>query len=183
MPDDIILIGPIGTGKSTQGKLLSERLGLPQIRVDRVKWTYYEEMGFDREFDEMLGNQGGRWARYQYWKAFECAAIERILADHSDFVIDFGGGHSVYENPEQFDRVQKALEPYPNVVLILPCPDEVEAMDILLERKNRHRVDGQLDLNEHFIRHPSNEKLAKHTIYTKDKSPEYTRDEILALVK
>jgi adenylate kinase family enzyme len=33
---DIVLIGPVRTGKSTLGHLLVERLGLPQISVDTV---------------------------------------------------------------------------------------------------------------------------------------------------
>ena len=40
----------------------------------------------------------------------------------------------------------------------------------------------ELDINEHFIRHPSNYKLANHIVYTQGKSPQETRDEILALL-
>jgi adenylate kinase family enzyme len=34
MPSDIILIGPVRTGKTTISQLLAERLGLPQIALD-----------------------------------------------------------------------------------------------------------------------------------------------------
>jgi ribosomal-protein-serine acetyltransferase len=34
--------------------------------------------------------------------------------------IDFGAGHSVYEDEELFARVQQALAPYPWVILLLP---------------------------------------------------------------
>jgi hypothetical protein len=40
-----------------------------------------------------------------------------------------------------------------------------------------------LDLNEHFVKHPSNQRLAKMTIYTQGKSPEETCDEILEKIK
>jgi adenylate kinase family enzyme len=38
---DILLIGPIGAGKSTQGKLLSEALQLPRWSMDELRFEYY----------------------------------------------------------------------------------------------------------------------------------------------
>jgi hypothetical protein len=38
------------------------------------------------------------------------------------------------------------------------------------------------NINEHFVRHPSNYALAKHVVYTKNKSPVETCDEILSLL-
>jgi hypothetical protein len=35
------------------------------------------------------------------------------------------------------------------------------------------------ELNEYFVKHPSNYQLAKLTIYTKDKSPEKICDELM----
>ncbi|MEH2063239.1 MAG: hypothetical protein V7K50_13415 [Nostoc sp.] len=49
-------------------------------------------------------------------------------------MIDFGAGHSVYEDDALFKRVQKVLEPYINVVLILPSPNLEESIQILNER-------------------------------------------------
>ncbi|HEY1408430.1 MAG TPA: shikimate kinase [Promineifilum sp.] len=37
---EIILIGPIGAGKSTIGRLLAERLGLPQVSMDDIRYRY-----------------------------------------------------------------------------------------------------------------------------------------------
>ena len=50
MPSDIILIGPIGAGKSTVGSLLDTRIGLPQCSMDEYRWNYYKEIGYDEEF-------------------------------------------------------------------------------------------------------------------------------------
>jgi hypothetical protein len=47
MPDDIVLIGPVRAGKSTLGKLLADRLGLPQVSLDVLRVVYYKEIGFD----------------------------------------------------------------------------------------------------------------------------------------
>ena len=49
MKSEIILIGPVGTGKSTLGELLSEQLGIPQCSIDDVRWDYYKEIGYDEE--------------------------------------------------------------------------------------------------------------------------------------
>ncbi|WP_157672097.1 AAA family ATPase [Cellvibrio sp. PSBB006] len=53
----IILIGPIGAGKSTIGKLLSKRLNMPQCSIDKYRWGYYEEMGYDNEYAQRLKSE------------------------------------------------------------------------------------------------------------------------------
>ena len=35
---DIVLLGPVRAGKSTVGRLLAQRLDLPQISIDEVRW-------------------------------------------------------------------------------------------------------------------------------------------------
>ena len=120
---------------------------------------------------------------YMYWKEFECHAVERLLSEHSNCVIDFGAGHSVYEIDTHFARVQNALEAYKNVVLLLPSADKDESVQILNERAGRDGPPDDFDINEHFVRHHSNYDLAKVIAYTKGKSPEETRDEILSRVE
>ncbi|MEO8714343.1 MAG: hypothetical protein ABI369_04965, partial [Acetobacteraceae bacterium] len=68
---DVILIGPIGTGKSTVGTLLAERLGLPQVAMDFVRFGYYEEIGYDEDLAEAIGRREGFAGTYRYWKRFE----------------------------------------------------------------------------------------------------------------
>ena len=182
MSSDIILIGPIGVGKSTLGNLLADALDIPQCPMDQYRWDYYKEIGYDEEFARKLSEKIGFWALYMYWKEFECYAVERLLSEHSNCVIDFGAGHSVYEIGTHFSRVEKALQPYENVVLLLPSPDPDESVRILNERQGKKQPD-EMDINEHFIRHHSNRDLAKIVVYTDGKTPEETRDEILSLVK
>ena len=181
MKTDIILIGPIGAGKTTIGELLAQKLGLPQISMDNVRFDYYQEIGYDRGWAEEKRKTNGIWGVYPYWKPFEAHAVERLLAEHHTCVIDLGAGHSVYEDPALFDRVQKALAPYPNVILLLPTPDKDESIEILNEREPFLR-DITPNINAHFIHHPSNETLAKITIYTQDKTPEETCEEILRTI-
>jgi hypothetical protein len=103
-------------------------------------------------------------------------------ADHHDCVIDFGAGHSVFEDGELFERVRKALAPYPNVVLLLPSPDLEESIRVLRTRNGGGSPPGEFDLNSHFVRHHSNYDLAKIMVYTEGKTPEETRDSILAAI-
>jgi adenylate kinase family enzyme len=182
--EKIILIGPVRTGKSTLAQLLSEKLDLPHISLDSVRWGYYREIGYRDEVAEHIRQTGGIVALVFYWKQFDAYAVERVLADHQNCIIDFGAGHSVYESEELFRRVQTALAPYPNVVLILPSPNADESIQILNER-TKDLVDsfGQgFNWNEYFVWDHSNYDLAKFTVYTIGKTPEETRDDILSLI-
>lgn len=174
---DIILIGPEGTGKSTIGKLLSQKLNLPQVSMDEIRWEYYKEIGWDADTQKEIREQQGFAGVYQYWKRFLIHSLERLLSEHNNCVIDFGAGNSVYEEEADFARVSKLLSPYKNVVLLLPSPDLDESVEILKQR-NQLTING-VEINGFFMNHPSNKKLAKQVIYTKGKTPEEIKQEIL----
>ena len=177
---DIILIGPIGAGKSTLGKLLSQKLMLPQVSLDDLRFNYYNEIGYDESLAQQI-RQKGFLELYRYWKPFEAYAVERVLAEHSNCVIDFGAGHSVYEDDALLARVQVAMEFYQNVFLVLPSPDLNESVAILRERRGEIISNG-VDFHEHFTKHHSNHNLAKIVVYTKGRTPEETSDEIMARI-
>jgi shikimate kinase len=190
MDATIILIGPISAGKSTIAKLLAEKLKLPNYSVDDERWKYYDEIGYDKAEGKRIAQEAGMLGLINYWKPFEAYAVERSLADHPNSVIDFGAGHSYYEDPDLFARVQRALAPFPNVILLLPSADLDESVAILNARfaalleSEGQPVDPQLlTLNEQFVRRPSNHQLAKLTIYTKDKTPAETCAEIIVKLK
>jgi adenylate kinase family enzyme len=184
MPKDIILIGPVRVGKSTVGKLLSERLQLPQVSLDELRWEYYQEIGYDPDLAQKIRETGGFVALVFYWKLFDAYAVERVLADHRGCVFDFGAGHSMYESTEMFERVKKTLAPYPNIILLLPSPDVDESVRILNERtRDLLGSFGQgFNWHEYFLGQEKYYKLAKHIVYTQGKTPEETCDEIMGLV-
>lgn len=187
----IILIGPMCAGKSTIAKLLAERLGIKRVELDSLRDGYYDEIGYDKELASKIANgEEGMMGLIRYWKPFEAHAVERALSKYENCVMDFGAGHSVYENEELFTRVQNALAPFDNVILLLPSSDLDESVEILNTRFSQllerevGKVDPKLlELNEHFVKHPSNQRLAKVTIYTEGKSPQETCDEILEKIK
>ena len=177
---DILLIGPPAAGKSTISNLLGSRLGLPQLGLDEVDWAEYADAGYDEETARGIREERGLRGWYRYMQPVWARAMARVLAGHRGHIIDFGAGHSVYEDDALFERVQSALRGYEHVVLLLPSPDLDESVRILRDRP-RSTISG-IDANRYFIEHPSNRVLAKHIVYTNKRTPEQTRDEVLGLL-
>jgi len=177
----VILIGPISAGKSTLSKLVAEKLGLPCRHMDQVRVRYYKEIGYDENLADQIRKKDGFLGLYRYWKPFEAHAVERLLSENEEAVIDFGGGHSVYEDDTLFARVQQVMAPYPHVILILPSPDQEKSIRILNARTGRMVSEG-FDFHEHFVKHHSNYDLAKHIVYTEGKTPVGTCAEIVEIV-
>src|ERR1043166_4007585 len=171
MRPDIILIGPQRAGKSTQGRLLADKLGVPQVSMVAVCREYYRELTSTPEAPSMLGPDGMMASEYKLY------GLERLLAEHRECVFDLGAGHSVYRDEPSLARAKEILASYPNVVLLLPCPDLDEAARILEERNRENewlhsfRARSGYDPNDHFLRHRSNFELAKLIVYMEGKSP------------
>jgi shikimate kinase len=180
--DEIVLIGPVGSGKSTQGRLLAARLGLPEVSVDDLRWDYFAEIGYDAALADRIRADEGFLGLYEHWRPFELHALERVLVDHHDCVFSFGAGYTVQEDPELVDRTIAALETFRNVVLLLPSPDDTESVRVLSERRPGSRMPNGFDFHEHFVRHPLNRSIARHVVYTVEHMPEKTCDDILAIV-
>ena len=154
-----------------------------QSTMDALCWEYYQEIGFYEPDAEVNGSDGMIASRFHLY------ALERLLADHRECVIDLGAGHSVHRDPADLMRMQQAMKAYPNVFLLLPSPD-LEKSAVILAERNQDNPWLQTFLqekgwnpNEFFLYHPSNVAVARHIIYTEGKSPVQTRDEILHLLK
>jgi shikimate kinase len=183
----IILIGPTTTGKSTLGKLLAERLNLSLVSLDEIAEKYYAEVGLGKESRKAIREEHGFMYFYRQWWPGLAHATERMLQDYDSGVIDLGAGHSHYVDPVLFERVQKALAPCANVVLVLPSPDTDKSVEILRKRNIANRgwdwkVD-EYDFIEHWVKDYCNHTLATMTVYTKDRTPEETCEEIVQRCK
>jgi adenylate kinase family enzyme len=182
----ILLIGPIGAGKTTLGRRLAERLSVPQVSSDKHCWRYYEELGFSALPAEARRGSDGMLA-----SRFNVHAVERLMEEYGsrECVIDLGAGHSVYRDAPSLERVRKALAPAPHVILLLPASDQDESWAVLQERNtendwlNGFREAHGYDPNEHFLRHPSNFSLATSVVYTAGRSPEETCDDLLGQIR
>lgn len=177
MNREIILIGPMRTGKSTLGRLLSDKLKIKRAPLDTHISGYLIEFGYNPERFNKLISLAKESAAINYQRKFYLQAIEKHLYEHRNCVIDFGAGHSVYRNKKQLEAMKKILEPYKNVILILPSQN-IEESSLLLKERIQHRNFG-MEMNEIFLRHKSNYLLAKHIVFTKGQTPEETMGEII----
>ncbi len=177
---EIVLIGPYGAGKSTLSRILAKRLDLRRRSLDDLRYDYYQELGYDDREAERIKQRQSFGAYYRHCKPFEAHGVQRLLADHQGCVFDLGSGHTVYEDAEQFAAVYTALQPFANVVLVLPDPDPNRAFALLESRCILELAPGE-SLNKHLLQSPCNWMLAKHTVYTDGHTPDETADQILAL--
>jgi predicted kinase len=175
----VIVIGPVNAGKSTIASLLAARLGIGQVSLDDVCWEYFPRAGYDAEIAREHFRRGGQMGALAYMVQFYPAAVEEVVAHYPQSVIDFGAGHSVYDDPLQRARVKRALAGCRNVVLLLPSPDPEESLQLLNARQGNPHPEV-VAMNEHFVHSSSNRELATTIVYTKGKSPEQTRDEVLS---
>ena len=190
MKSVVILIGPMSAGKSTLAGMLAKKLGVPRIELDEVRQRFYGEIGYSEMYASDIVGKEGMQGLIEYWKPFEAHAVERALEEYRNCVIDFGAVHSVYEDEALFQRVQKVLQPHKFVIQLLPSPDLDRSVEIVNQRFSEMliKVVGKVDpellaLNEHFVRHPSNNLLAKKTFYTEDRSAKKTCQAILDWIK
>lgn len=187
MNSTIILIGPIGAGKTTIGHLLADSLNLPLCSVDEVRSAYYQKVGYDKSLvSTIAASEQGVRGVLRYSEPFDVQMVKMLLADFQRGIIDFGASNSVYDDKDLLAQVEAALASYPNVILLLPSPDKAESAEILKSRLTRMLTeagksfsDELFELNNYFIQHSSNYRLAKRIVYTKDKTPESIRDEIM----
>lgn len=175
--NETIIIGAMSVGKSTVGELLAKRLGIPQVPMDGQRWKYYAEVGWSPEEQEQIAKKEGFIGVFRYWKQFDVHAVERIFQEHKNCVIDFGAGHSVFDDDKDLERVSELLSPYTNVVHLLPSADMQESIAILSERRAR-TING-IELIEFLISHPSYDALSNHVVYTEGKTHDEVRDVVL----
>lgn len=165
--NSIILIGPMGVGKSTIAEELYEKTKLPKISLD------------DRNFLSSIYSQR---EKFDNFKDFEFYLTTRVLSGiNQPTVIDFGAGHSIYENPLMFIEMKKFLSKFKNVVFLIPSQDKEISLNIVNQRltKKRNVNKQQLNDNRHFVYSSCNESLATITEYTFNKSPEEIANDII----
>lgn len=182
--DQIVLAGPIAAGKSTLSLAVAERLGLPCYVADNVKSYYYYRQGYDAVAARRAQERGGTEGRAAANKPYDLHAVERMLEEFHDCVIDLGAGHACYLDPGLLERARTLFAPLQNTFLILPSRDPERSLEILDERIRRRsggpeRTASLLRLNRAYLGHPSYGQLTKKTIYVEERSPEEVADEIV----
>ena len=168
LENSIILIGPMGSGKSTIANLLCKKCNMPHVSLDnreQLSSLYEQRQNFDS------------------FKEFEFFLTGTVLTNLTEpVIIDFGAGHSIYEDAAMFLEMQSLMSRFDNVILLMPSEDKEESIAILNERKGVESGSGQDFDNRHFVNMPCNYELATLTIYTKDKTPDQISNEIISQI-
>ena len=165
LENSILLIGPMGSGKTTIGSLLSERLNMQQISLDH------------REQLEQLYKKSEHFKNSKECEFFLTSTELTHLQEPS--VVDFGAGHSIYEDPFMFLEMKHLIEKFSHVILLMPSEEKEESLTILNEQKRIEKDSQRAKDNAHFVYSDCNEKLATLVQYTKGKSPSEITDELL----
>ncbi len=166
----IILIGPMGTGKSTIAKLLASQIEngqrIPLDSKGQLESLYKREKSF-RNF-----------------KNFEFVLTGTVLSSlNRSYVIDFGAGHSIYEDEALRRKMKIMCSDFKNIILLLPTENKEQNRKILLERRNIKEGSHKDQDNWHFITAPNNYELATNIVYEEGKTPEEVTNEILQIIR
>lgn len=168
---NIVLIGPIGAGKSTVAPLVAESLGRQCVELDEVRWDFYATIGYSNSVAMEILERGGMSELCEYWKPFELHLVEHIVGTCHDTVLDFGAGYSHYDGNEPYSRRAAAALAAHFVVLLMPCEDVVASDRILSERQPEEFRLSVAELNAQFVRSATNRQYADHILYTEGLTP------------
>ncbi|MEV4807517.1 shikimate kinase [Nonomuraea sp. NPDC049421] len=157
-----VLIGPPGSGKTTLGRLLAERLGVGFRDTDSDV-----EAVAGKPVSDIFVEDGE-----ERFRELEHEAVRRALAEH-DGVLSLGGGAVLHE------ETQTLLDGQPVVYLQVGLADAVQRVGLagarpLLVLNPRSRLKALME-----ERRPIYERLAVMTVVTDKREPEELADEIV----
>lgn len=165
--ESIILIGPSGAGKSTVAEELRKKTGMQRLCLDRIA-NRARDNGLMRKFKNV--------DEFNFYMISE--TLESAKKDELYGIVDFGGGHSVYDDREIFEKVKSMLKPFKNICLLLPDKDEEKSLDIM-----KSRATGDTRDNKKFFESPCNKELATMIVYGNNRQPEEIAEEIMQCIK
>lgn len=162
----IVLIGMMGSGKTTIGKLLGEKLTLRSIDIDVII-----EQNEKRTVSEIFQNEGEK-----YFRNIERETIKKNFTN-KDLIISLGGG--AFED----QLTQELLLKNSTVIYLKTSPN------VILERiknntnrpllKNRMTVEK---IQSIILQRQKNYELANITILTDNKNTDKIVEEILGVI-
>lgn len=178
----MVLIGPAGSGKSTLGRELSLKTRRPFVDLDAVAEEYYSEAGWSitRLYERITAV--GRLAAEAEWEPARAHAVARAVADNPGAVLALGAGHTSYTDTRQLAVVKAALSLCPDVVRLLPSPDQETALVLLRQRciadKGRSWIIDGYDFLARWVDDSGTKLVATRTVYTDGETPGQTAERL-----
>lgn len=171
--ETIVLMGPIGVGKSTQAELLSQKLERPRCCYDDVKGRYLKQAGFDPKNALSSNGDQSEYGMFCYKNKYRCEILSKIIHDHPGHIIDLGGGTHCFNDPQEIELAKQVLDPIAEIFYLLPSNDLATNINSLPGFKQGYAI------NTYIMMHPTNAMFAKKIVYTRGKTPEEIMQEIV----
>ncbi|MFF5636215.1 shikimate kinase [Streptomyces sp. NPDC012825] len=159
----VVLVGPMGSGKSTVGALLAERLGAPYRDTDA---DIVAAEG--REISDIFVEDGE-----EHFRALERAAVARAVAEHGG-VLALGGGAVLDAGTREL------LAGLPVAYLSMEVEEAVRRVGLgaarpLLAVNPRRRWRELMEARRHLYT-----EVARAVVATDDRTPEEVADAVLS---
>lgn len=160
----ITLIGMMGSGKTTIGKILSEKTGFSAIDIDNL--IEQQEKSCISEIFNTKGEQ--------YFRTIEANAIKELAQTTSSQILSLGGG--AFEN----EQTRELLLKNSTVIYLETTPEEI--FKRIQKTNNRPLLKNKMTIekiSEIIAKRKNNYNLAHHKILTDGKTPSKIAEEIL----
>lgn len=162
----IVLIGMMGSGKTTIGKLLGEKLTLRSIDIDVII-----EQNEKRTVSEIFQNKGEK-----YFRNIERETIKKNFTN-KDLIISLGGG--AFED----QLTQELLLKNSTVIYLKTSPNVI--LERIKNNTNRPLLKNQMTVEKIqsiILQRQKNYELANITILTDNKNTDKIVEEILGVI-
>ena len=166
----IVLLGYMGCGKSTAGRLLAERLRLPFVDLDE-----YLASKYGNSIPNLFLKNGEIGFR-----KLEKTALDELLVNQKKSVLSLGGGTPCYA-----DNMQSVLQSTPHT-FYLSTSLNILCNRLFPARTKRPMIshlNTKKDLLEFISKHIFERKKfyeqASHPLYIRDESPEELASQII----
>lgn len=162
----IVLIGMMGSGKTTIGKLLGEKLTLRSIDIDVII-----EHNERRTVSEIFQNEGEK-----YFRNIERETIKKNFTN-KDLIISLGGG--AFED----QLTQELLLKNSTVIYLKTSPNVI--LERIKNNTNRPLLKNQMTVEKIqsiILQRQKNYELANITILTDNKNTDKIVEEILGVI-
>lgn len=160
----ITLIGMMGSGKTTLGKILSEKTNVSAIDIDELI-----EQNENSPITDIFKTQGE-----EYFRKIEAKTIKELINSTNPQILSLGGG--TFEN----EQTRELLLKNSTVIYLETTPEEI--FKRIQKTNNRPLLKNNMTIekiNEIITKRKDNYNLAHHKILTDGKTPSKIAEEIL----